>query len=155
MKVYLAGPIIGCAYRDCTNWRIWVKDQLAKYDIVGLSPMRSKNYLDKSGVIDKCYDGRKDLNPLAGVISSSRGITTRDRWDVTRSDIVLVNLLGTESVSIGSVMEIAWADLCRIPIVVVMEKGNIHDHPIINQCIGFKVNSLIESVEVIKALLVL
>jgi hypothetical protein len=36
---------------------------------------------------------------------------TRDRFDATRCDVLLVNLLGAERVSIGTMMEVAWADL--------------------------------------------
>ena len=49
-------------------------------------------------------------------------------------------------------MEVAWADLKRIPIVVCMEdEGNPHDHGIINECTGFRVNSINEGLVITKA----
>jgi nucleoside 2-deoxyribosyltransferase len=68
--------------------------------------------------------------------------------------LVFINLLGTKKVSIGTVMEIAWADANRIPIVLVMEKeGNLHDHAMINECVGFRVSTIREGIEIAKAIL--
>jgi predicted acetyltransferase len=51
-------------------------------------------------------------------------------------------------------MEIAWADAHRIPSVVVMEDSdNIHDHAMINECTGFRVNNINDGIEVVKAIL--
>jgi hypothetical protein len=79
---------------------------------------------------------------------------TRDRFDATRCDVLLVNLLGAERVSIGTVMEIAWADLRRTPIVAVMEEGNVHEHGMVNEAIGFRVTTLDEALNIIKSILI-
>jgi hypothetical protein len=79
---------------------------------------------------------------------------TRDRFDATRCDVLLVNLLGAKTVSIGTVMEIAWADNVRTPIVVAMEaKGNLHEHAMITEAIGFRVPTLEEAIDVVKAII--
>ena len=44
-KVYLAGPIMGCNYEECTAWRSVAKAWLAKHGIDGYSPMRGKEFL--------------------------------------------------------------------------------------------------------------
>ena len=51
--------------------------------------------------------------------------------------MILVNFLGATKVSIGSVMEIAWADYGRKPIILVMEEGNIHSHSMVNEVSPF------------------
>jgi len=56
-------------------------------------------------------------------------------------------------VSIGTVMEIAWAFGNNVPVVCIMEEGNIHTHPMINEAIGFKVQTAIEAVAVVRAVL--
>ncbi|MGZ5095552.1 MAG: hypothetical protein ACXWCH_30925, partial [Burkholderiales bacterium] len=81
-------------------------------------------------------------------------VMTRDRFDATRCDVLLVNLLGTTRVSIGTVMEIAWADAKRIPIVVAMEpQGNPHEHMMIAEAIGFRVPTLDEALHIVKAII--
>jgi nucleoside 2-deoxyribosyltransferase len=153
-RVYLAGPITGLTFEGCTDWREYAVKELDKVGITGLSPMRAKDYLSSMSVIGDNYDGRKDINPLADILSGSRGITTRDRWDTTRCDVILANFLGAEKVSIGTVMEIAWADSVRTPSIVVMEpEGNVHDHAMIRECIGFRVETLEEGLAVAKAIL--
>jgi nucleoside 2-deoxyribosyltransferase len=147
--VYLAGPIAGLSYTGAVDWREAAIADLAAAGIRGLSPMRCKEYLQHAESLS--------ANCLAegaiSILSSPRAIMTRDRFDATRCDVLLANLLGAERVSIGTAMEIAWADLHRIPIVAVIEPGNIHDHAMINEAVGFRVHSLEEALEIIKAVL--
>ena len=149
--VYLAGPITGCTYGDCTDWRGWVIDNLPQ-GIVGLSPMRHKEYLlertsgaDLGHVADQYPDF---------VLSSQRGIFARDHWDCKRCDALLVNMQDAERVSIGTVMEIAWAHAYGKPIVLIMEDGSIHDHSMLREACPFRVKDLDEAVEVLSALFV-
>jgi len=146
--VYMAGPITGLSYSGSTNWRILFKNLLKSTEdlLVGLSPLRAKDYLAEELEIKDHYAE----HPL----SSQRGITTRDRNDVMNCDLLLVNLLGAKTVSIGTVMEIAWADMLRKPIVLVIEKeGNLHDHAMIREVTGYRVESLADALPIIKAIL--
>lgn len=146
-RVYLAGPISGLDYNDANNWREYVKQRLPS-NVNGLNPMRGKSFLSKYGILQPDCD-RYDHHVLA----SNRGIMTRDRWDATRCDALLVNFLGAKQVSIGTCMEIAWADLYRIPIVVIMEEeGNPHEHAMIKEAIGYRVSSIDEALQVIGAM---
>lgn len=146
--VYLAGPITGMDYSGATDWREAAISELAQAGIRGLSPMRAKSYLRDQGVLGAgCYG---HLNAL----SSARGITTRDHFDTTRCDVLLVNLLGATKPSLGTVMEIAWAHTRHTPIVVAMEPaGNPHEHAMICEAIGFRVRTLPEALEIVKAIL--
>lgn len=144
--VYLAGPIKGRTYGDATEWRNAAIEDLARHGIVGLSPLRAKNYLQGIGVLGDSYQ--------ESVLSCDRGITTRDRLDATTCDVLFVNFLGATSVSIGTCMEIAWADANRIPIVVCIETlGNVHDHGMIRDCTGFRVQTLSEGLDIVVAIL--
>ncbi len=208
--VYLAGPISGCSYEGCTDWREQVIRDLAQAGIKGLSPMRAKEYLkdittplthpfpvgtkvmlrwgegadDESGTIvehgprnvsymvdtgtrtvhanqsvveavatdvgfSATCENYGHLSPLSG----PRGIMTRDRFDATRCDVLFVNMLGATKVSVGTVMEIAWADLKRTPIVLCMEPGNIHEHAMLAEATGFRCGSIAEGLHVTKAIL--
>lgn len=147
-RVYLAGPISGCDYNTATDWRENVTEELAKYGIQGMSPMRCKSYL--KDLSDLSVEGHGEMN----VTSSPRGIMTRDRYDCTSCDVLLVNFLGSKRISVGTVMEIAWADLCRTPIVCAMEPDNMHKHAMVDEALGYVVPTLEEAVEIVKGILV-
>ncbi len=142
--LYCAGAITGLSYGGSTNWRDYVAGKLPQH-IIAVSPMRGKDYLSKENRVKASYENI----PL----SSQKGIMTRDRFDVMRADMVLVNLLGTEKVSLGSVMEVAWADAFRKPIILVMEENNIHSHPMLKEAAGFIVSNLDDAIQI--AILVL
>lgn len=146
--VYLAGPITGLTFDGAEDWRKEAIAALGKHGITGLSPLRAKEYLREIGKIS----GTGEEYAHMGVLSTPRGVTTRDRYDATRCDVLFVNVLGAKSVSIGTVMEIAWADSKRIPIVMLTNEGNPHEHMMINECIGFKCYSFEDAIHVIKAI---
>jgi nucleoside 2-deoxyribosyltransferase len=148
--VYLAGPIAGLDYAGATDWRIQAEQKLATAGIKGLSPMRAKKYLADVAEFSATCGPENGLGPLSG----PRAVMTRDRFDATRCDVLLVNLLGATRVSIGTAMEIAWADLCRTPVVLVMEAhGNVHGHAMLVEAAGFRVETLDAGLDVIIGIL--
>lgn len=147
--VYLAGPIDGLNYSKSTEWRNYAIEELAKNGIVGISPMRAKEFLkDYPKLTDEISDH---------VLASDSGVTTRDIWDVRRSDAILFNLLEAEKVSIGTMIEYGWASALNKPIITIIEdakgkKRNVHEHLMIRSLSGFRVQTLEEGLAVIKAL---
>lgn len=141
-KVYLAGPITGLSWADATEWRNCVASCIPSIEF--LSPLRSKEYLAGEDSLKDHY--------LVSPLSTPRGITTRDRWDAMRCDALFANLLGSKKVSIGTVMEIAWADAVRVPIVLVMEKEDPHWHSMILECAGFVAPDLGSGINILRAL---
>ena len=147
--VYLAGPITGLTFDGCTGWRDYAIKRLAERGVQGLSPMRAKEYLRQ---LESISGTGKEYQHL-GVFATPRGVMTRDFWDCTRCDIVLVNFLGAKAVSAGTVMEIAWAYQRRTPIICAIEKtGNPHDHMMIQEALGFSVETLDEAINVALAM---
>ena len=150
-KVYLAGPISGLTYDQGQDWRALIASQLQEKGILGYSPLRAKAYLKQYGVLEQSYQTKEQ--PLS-CLSSDRGITHRDRWDVMTSDAVLFNFLGAERVSIGTCIEIGWADAFRKPMVIVMEPtGNLHDYPMIREVAGWRVPTLEDGVTILDRIL--
>lgn len=148
--VYLSGPITGLSYRGCTEWREYVTRELAAAGIRAISPMRAKDYLSHL----ECISGTGEEYAHLSVLSMPQGVITRDRFDSMRCTLMLVNLLGAKRVSIGTVMEIAWADARRTPIVCAIEdSGNPHEHMMLLQAIGFRVPTLEEAIHCVKAIL--
>jgi hypothetical protein len=147
--VYLAGPISGCSYEGATDWREYVISNLPD-SIRGLDPMRGKKYLKDEVSLDSKL--QEDVYTEAAE-TRAKGVLTRDRFDVMRSDLIFVNLLRAKRVSIGTVMEIAWADIWRIPVVVVMEEDNIHQHGMLTEAVGFIIDNLDDGIQLIRDIL--
>lgn len=145
--VYLSGPITGLDYAGCTDWRTYAAAVLKSEGIEGLSPMRGKAFLAGCGAItDRMQE------TLSNFMTQDAAIVTRDRWDTTRCDFMLVNLTGAKAVSIGTMIELGWADAARVPVILVMEpNGNIHEHAFVRQLSGYRVEDLDEGLNLILA----
>jgi nucleoside 2-deoxyribosyltransferase len=132
--VYLAGPITGLSYSDAVGWRDFVIAELARRapHVRCLDPMRAKEH--PSNV--------ESIGPFghAGGLLDGHAVVQRDLWDVARSDVLLMNLAGAESTSIGCMVELGWAKAHgRFTIVVLPpeERGdgatNPHDHLFVHE----------------------
>jgi len=145
-KLYLAGPIAGMHVSQAEAWRDKVKAMLPP-EIVAYSPLRGKR-----GALENL--DRIGVQPLNHTLATDRAIMRRDHYDCISSDLVLCNLLGAKSKSIGTCFELAWAYDRQIPVVLVMEPtGNLHDHPMVREAHSYRVDSLEEAVRVVKAVL--
>jgi nucleoside 2-deoxyribosyltransferase len=151
-SVYLAGPISGIDFEEGEGWRQQAINYLAECGIDAFSPLRKKDYLKGEGHLTGSYDDW----PL----STQRGIYARDRFDCHRVDVVIANLLdsgadesGKQRVSIGTVMEIAWAAQHNTPVVLIMEHDNIHRHPMLLEACPFVVDNLQEALDLTDAIL--
>jgi nucleoside 2-deoxyribosyltransferase len=143
--IYMAGPIKGLSYDAATDWRVWLTNHLRDYNVECLDPLRGKDELRGETSIDRVeYD-----SPM----SCPKGIYVRDRFDALRCDLLLVNLRDAKKPSIGSAMEIAWADACHKPIILVMEPGNVHEHAMILGACGFRAQCLEEAAAIAIAVL--
>jgi nucleoside 2-deoxyribosyltransferase len=143
--VYLAGPITGLTYDQGQDWREYVAQALPK-EFQAISPLRAKDVrLARVGIIEDTYED----DPL----TTAKGITTRDRMDCTRSDLIIMNLLGATRVSIGTMIEIGWANANNIPIILIMEKGNLHNHAMVRECAGWTVDNLEHAITIAAATL--
>lgn len=142
---YLAGPITGLSYEGATDWRAYAKSKLDP-SIAGMSPLRGKSYLSQVKEIKDTYE---DI-----AMSCAKGITARDFNDCRRADIVIANLKGADRVSIGTVIEIAWAKAFNVPCIAVIDDGDMHDHAMIRESVGFIVNTLDEAIHIANAVLI-
>ena len=146
--VYLCGPITGLTYDEARNgWRRQVSVELARYGIDCLSPMRAKDHLRKQSTMEA-------MGYALSAMSCSKGITSRDRYDTQRSDLVLCNVIGAKEKSLGSAIEFGWADSARVPIVLAMEPGNVHEHAMVNEVASFIVPTIEEATAIVRAILV-
>ena len=146
-KVYLGGPIKGLTYEGATTWRHFVADRLAP-EIVVYSPLRAKKaVLQHLPVLDS------NTHPVNHPLTTQKGIMRRDRWDVMTCDLLFVNFLEATEPSQGTDFEIAWAFDHDKPIVVAMQQGNPHWHPMVLESAGFILPTLEEAIHITKAIL--
>jgi nucleoside 2-deoxyribosyltransferase len=133
----------GLVVKDAKSWRDYVTSKLPD-NVKTLSPLRGQ-VEDDNEVIDSVHS--------RSLFCNQRAITARDRYDCLRSDVVLANVLEAKKVSIGTCVELGWCNGKNIPIVLVMEKGNIHTHPILVEMADFVVNNLDTAIKVVRSIL--
>ena len=166
-SVYLSGPITGLTYEDARNgWRFNFAAQL-KHGITVLSPMRHEGHLaELQGELDQTYPEHP--------FSTGKMLVAKDKLDIERCEVMVVNLLGAKKVSIGTVMEIGMAYQLGKTIVLVMEDAgtfvaghdyngqlepkpfygnNPHEHPFVTEPAAVRVNNLDAAVAIVNSLL--
>ncbi|HON21918.1 MAG TPA: hypothetical protein P5345_01715 [Candidatus Paceibacterota bacterium] len=142
--VYTGGAISGLTYEECVGWRIYVASEMPPHIHI-LSPMRGKENLNDGKIINGSYE----QHPLC----SQKGILCRDHYDVCRAHLVLMNFLGAKKLSIGSIMEVAWAYAYRRPLITLMEEDNPHNHPMVREASNFILIDLDEAIKLTIAIL--
>lgn len=145
--VYLSGPISGCSEEQAGGWREYVTARLAS-GICVIDPMRDA--VDFSVLSDERLDDTARLRSL----THGREILVRNQTDIRRCDLLLVNFLSAQRVSIGSIGEICWAEAFRKPVIIVREShGNLHDHGLINAIACGRFDSLDLAIEKVNRML--
>lgn len=138
MSLYLAGPISGLSYYEACNWRIQVREALKDiYEVI--DPMRGKSYLSEEQAIQEFYPHT--------ITSGSKAVYTKDRYDVKRCDILLVNLslMSNGNKSIGTLVEIGMADAWGKFILIIGKPT----HPFLTEN-SVQVSSVEEAIEFLK-----
>ena len=144
-KVYLAGPITGCTWSQSEDWRDTLKSMEIK-NVELFSPLRGKQYLKDREFIADHYKDK--------LMSTSRAIMTRDSFDVRTSAAIVVNFQGSKRISIGTVMEIAWAWDQNKPVIAIYDelddKPDLHDHSMLNEAVSWKVYNLEDAADILR-----
>ena len=146
--VYLSGPMGSLTYDAASNWREYAALAMP-LGVRAITPMRGK----------EIFRGRQKIQERSDLVNcSSRSITMRDRWDVRRSDVMLVHVPDDQwrRFSTGTTIEIGWADAWRVPIILACKRTQEFktwwDHPILKGCIGWHVETLDEALDALKIL---
>lgn len=148
-SIYLSGPISGLSYREARfGWRQEFASYVDPEKIDLFSPMRQESHLAEiQSIENKPYGG----SPL----SQSRAIVAKDRLDTQRCDVLVAGLLGAKIVSVGTLIEIGWADAWDKTTIVILEDdgSNPMDRFFLTELADFRVASVKEAAEVAKAIL--
>jgi len=139
-KVYLAGPIGGLTYDDAQAWRTEISkllDEKSDGRIKGYSPLRGKEVLRNHGPLSTLGYG------AYSTLARPAAIMARDYNDCRTADLIIANLI-SQNVSIGTVMEIAFAYAHRVPVIGYYKFGDseIYDHAMLDEAIPFRASDL-------------
>jgi len=138
LQVYLAGPISGLTQAEALGWRGRARGVLEQYRYSVIDPMRG-------------HDSRRAEEALRADGHNwpygPKAVFKRDKHDVERSDILLVNLTGATRVSIFTMMEMAWAEQWNKFILTVMEDGNLHEHLAVREASSLVVPTLADAIK--------
>lgn len=122
LTVYCAHPISGETWENVFKYYTNIKKILENWGFNVLHPMTGKTEIRTE------IGERFQPSNIKSVVASNHAIFERDRWMVMQCDILYLDLTGAERVSIGCMMELAWAAILGKYVVVVMEKENMHQH---------------------------
>lgn len=124
----------GCSFKEMREWRTYVATRLDSATLKCTDPTRSFG----EGFVPK---------------ESPKWVNRRDYNDCVNAQCVLVNLVGMKQLSIGTIMEIAWAYQKQIPIVCVVEPDGPQNHPMLQDSITHEVATLDEGIAAVKELM--
>lgn len=144
MKIYLAGPITGKSFEEVINRYQEKTMLLVDFGYEVLSPMTAKGGL--KGVTAFTSTG------YSGPVANDHAIFRRDHWMVSQADVVLADLSNASQVSIGTMMEMAWASHLGKHVVLVMPHGNVHEHAFVKEATDVRFGDIEEAYDYLKEL---
>jgi nucleoside 2-deoxyribosyltransferase len=126
MKIYLAGQITGKSYQEVVDYFIGTKQVLEIIGYTVFHPMTGKGELRNE------TEFTANPSEYCLPVATNHAIFERDKWMIENSDIILMNL-EMDKVSIGCMFELAWGNILGKHTVVIMSKGNHHDHAFVHE----------------------
>jgi len=143
LKVYCAHPITGLTWDQVSSYYTHIKKVFQEAGFEVYQPMTAKKAIKaevtKEGTF-KAGDFRKS-------VATNHAIVERDRWMVQHCDLLYLDLTGAKTVSIGCMMELAWAHILGRYTIVVMENDNIHKHAFVVETADILLSSEEEAFE--------
>lgn len=140
--VYLAGPIAGCDKSEANDWRGDIQALLTQHGIRGISPLRCEPLVgERYGV---GYDDPRFGTP--------RAIASKNFLDVQMCDMTLCYMpqhLNERRLSIGTIIELAWAHSLRKPTILVSDYAFVTDHPVVQANASWILTSLYDAADVV------
>ena len=144
-RVYLAGPMATRTYGECVDWRDKMRE-LCETHIRFLSPLRGLEYFMDAEELPLEVEG--------DVMNEGAAIISKCRMDVRRADAVVAYFPdGNERTSVGSMVELGWADMLQKPIIIIRsDEEKAHAHPFVEHLAGWTVQSVGEAAAILNVL---
>lgn len=125
LKCYLAGPVAGLTWAEAIGWRRKFAAQLRRNGFEPLVPCEAEK-------------AAEDMGPLPAADNEAPGCSNfevfrRDVRLLEEADVLVVNLRGAKERSIGTAWEIGWAWAQSLPIIAVVQPGDVNWHCFVEQ----------------------
>lgn len=138
-RVYLAGPIGAGGSEHNGPWRDEARAYLENKGLIVVEPLEASKY--------HLYEVDETDDTVAKIL------TERDRRFSMESDYILANFTGSIARSIGTCIELGWADAAGTTIVTVLpDDDEHHRHPILESVSDYTVDKLSKACEIISSL---
>ena len=143
--VYLCGTITPDPVH--LAWREEAEERLDKLGVGVVSPVRGKDPRDWT------LDGTDSARPTT---YANGGFVPRDRRDLERCDAVLLYFMADgapDRQSIGTWVELGWANILDVPVVIVTDMKEVSGHPFVWRSAAKVCETLDEGLEYLAFLL--
>lgn len=132
LYVYLAGYMSGEKLKECTEWRLKIRNHFRNYENGEAYPI---SFLDP-------FNGKEiDTIDKKGITSSipPNAIRRGDKMSVKKADIVIANMntFGSDRPMIGTHHELRWAGDFETPRILIVNKKDLQlykNHPFTCDC---------------------
>jgi len=144
--VYLAGAITDCNKGEANDWRNIIRLALEQRGIVGISPLRCEPLMGE----------RYQLTNQDPRFGTAKAIASKNFLDVQMCDMTLCYMprdLNERRLSVGTLIELAWAHALHKPTILVTDYPFLHEHPVVQANASWVLSTLAEAVDVIVGVL--
>ena len=143
---YLAGSITDCNKGEANDWRGNVSSALEQHGIRGISPLRCEPLIGE----------RYQLTHQDPRFGTAKAIASKNFLDVQLTDMTLCYMpkdMNERRLSMGTLIELAWAHALRKPTILVSDYDFITEHPVVQAYASWILSTLDEAVDVIVGVL--
>lgn len=160
-SVYLGGHIAGLKYGCAVDWRAEAIESFRRDEILGISPMRYKEFLQITGKARLDETESPPVDSYEAMLLSDDFVSLRAETDIRRSTLLLANFVYpgerleeiSRMITKGTLIEFGIARGARKPIVTVMEPGNVHNHAMVRALSDYILPDIETGIKVAKAIL--
>lgn len=154
-SIYLAGPILGKTKTEAKAWKQKLV-QLVSGEIMSSENWESyetfcwKDPLRCEPLIGDTYETHYD-DPKFG---TAKAISAKNWYDVSHADLIVAYMPAEmgDAISLGTLVEMAWANALGKTVILVSDHPKINAHPIVDRIASWKLTTLEEAAEVIVGL---
>lgn len=127
LSVYIAHPVSGMTFEEAFNFFSKMNKTISDMGFKVFDPVSIySNKMENKTAI--CRPHGIDSN-----IICDHALFERCKWMVDKSDIIFMDLTGSIKISIGCIMELAWASKNGCHTIVCVEEESVYQHAFVKE----------------------